>query len=479
MPDPRRSDVAPRARLKVFFGASPGVGKTYAMLEEARRARADGDDVVVGLIDTHGRPETEALLAGLTVVPRRPSDHRGGGAADLDLEGVIARRPARVLVDELAHANAPGSKHVKRWQEVIELLEAGIDVHTTLNVQHVESLVDVVQQITGVKVQETIPDAVLDRADEIELVDIPPEELLARLRAGKVHVPEPAQHAVQHSFQKGSLLALRELALRRTAARVDADVLAYRKQQGISAAWPAAERVLVAVGPSPGSERLARATRRIAESMHAEWTAAHVEVLGAPPLSAKDRERVENHLRLAESLGANVVRLAGISVAETLLVHAREHNVTRIVAGKPTHSRWRDLVRGSLLDTLIRGSGTIELHVIAPIEDGALPPPRVRSEHTDARSYGWAVLAIGAVTALCLGLFRYASLADLTMLYLIAIMLASLSGRGPSLVAASLAVAAFDFCFVPPRFTFAVADASHLFTFAVMFGAGLAISTLM
>ena len=471
---------ATRARLKIFFGASPGVGKTYTMLEEARRLQVQGTDVMIGIVETHGRPETEKLVSGLPVLARRTTEHRGVSLTELDLDAAIAKKPSVILVDELAHTNAPGSKHVKRWQDVLELLDAGIDVYTTLNVQHLESLGDVVQQITGVSVRETVPDAVIERADEIELVDISPEELLERLAEGKVYVPEQAQRAAKNFFQRGNLLALRELALRRTAERVDADVLAYRKQQGIAAAWQTSERILVAVGPSPGSERLIRATKRIAEGLRAEWTAAHVEVLGAPPLPDKDRERIENHLRLAESLGANIARLAGPSVAEALLHHARAHNATRIVAGKPTHSRWRDLVRGSLLDTLIRGSGNIEVHVIAPVEskDGPYRPPVGRPEEPGARGYVLAVIAIALVTALGLALAPYTELADLTMLYLIAIAGVALLGRGPSLVAASLAVAAFDFCFVPPRFTFAVHDVRHLFTFAVMFGAGLAISTL-
>jgi two-component system sensor histidine kinase KdpD len=470
---------AARARLKIFFGAAPGVGKTYAMLQEARRAHRGGEDVVIGVVETHGRPETEALIAGLPVIARRIVEHRGVRLGELDLDAALARKPARILVDELAHSNAPGSKHVKRWQDVLELLEAGIDVHTTVNVQHIESLADVVQQITGVRVRETVPDALLERADEIDLVDISPEELLERLAEGKVYVPEQAQRAVQNFFQKGNLLALRELALRRTAARVDAEVLAYRKQHGISSPWPAAERILVCVGPSPGSERLIRATKRIAEGLHAEWSAAHVEVLGAPPLGERDRDRVEAHLRLVEMLGGRVVRLAGPTVAGALLEHARATNVARIVAGKPTHARWRDRVRGSLLDSLIRGSGPIEVHVIAPIDDGKPPPASpIPREGASAWAYAWAVLAIAGATALGMALFRVATIAEITMGYLIAITLASLAGRGPSLVAASLAVAAFDFCFVSPRFTFSVSDVRYLMTFAVMFAAGLAISTL-
>src|SRR5262245_58869743 len=365
---------AARARLKLFFGAAPGVGKTYAMLQEARRAHADGEDVVIGVVETHGRPETEELVTGLPIIARRTVEHRGVRLTELDLDAALARRPARILVDELAHSNAPGSKHVKRWQDVLELLHAGIDVHTTVNVQHIESLADVVQQITGVRVRETVPDAMIERADEIELVDISPDELLGRLAEGKVYVPDQAQRAVQNFFQKGNLHALRELALRRTAERVDAEVLAYRKQHGIASVWPTSDRILVCVGASPASERLIRATKRIAEGLHASWAAAHVEVLGAPPLADKDRDRVESHLRLAEALGGEVVRLAGRTVASALLDHARSTNVTRIVAGKPTHSRWRDLVRGSLLDALIRGSGSIEVHVIAPIDVGKPPP---------------------------------------------------------------------------------------------------------
>jgi two-component system sensor histidine kinase KdpD len=470
---------SPRARLKIFFGAAPGVGKTYAMLQEARRARDDGEDVVIGVVESHGRPETLELVAGMPEVPRRMVDHRGVKLAELDLDAAIARAPERILVDELAHTNAPGSKHVKRWQDVLELLDAGIDVHTTVNVQHIESLGDVIQQITGVRVRETVPDVLIERADEIELVDISPEELLARFAEGKVYVPEQAKRAVENFFQKGNLLALRELALRRTASRVDAEVQAYRKQHGISSPWPASERILVCVGASPASERLIRATKRMAEGLHAQWAAAHVEVLGAPPLADKDRERVEAHLRLTEALGGEVVRLAGRTVAGALLEHARQSNVTRIVAGKPTHARWRDLVRGSLLDALIRGSGAIEVHVIAPIAEGRAPPPSpIPPERPSAWAYAWAVIGIAATTMLGMALFEVATIAEITMLYLIAITLASLGGRGPSLVAASLAVAAFDFCFIPPRFTFAVSDVRYLMTFTVMFGAGIAISTL-
>jgi two-component system sensor histidine kinase KdpD len=463
---------ASRARLKIFFGAAPGVGKTFSMLESARRLRADGVDVVIGTVDTHGRAETAALVDGLEVLPRRQVLHRGVTLTELDLEAALRRRPEVILVDELAHTNAPGSRHVKRWQDVMELLDAGIDVHSALNVQHLESLGDIVEQITGVKVRETVPDAILERADEIELVDIPPEELLERLADGKVYLGDAAGRAAQNFFQRGNLLALRELALRRTAERVDSEMLAYRREHGIAAPWPAGERLMVCVGAI-------RAIRRMAEKLHVPWVAATVDRVGAPPLGDRDRERLEAHLRLAESLGATIERLRGPRVAEALLAYARTHNVTRLVAGKPTHPRWRDRLRGSLHDDLIRGSGGVEVLVLAPIEGGPAPAsgPAPAAEVTPW-AYVWAAAATAATTAIGIATFPYLELADVAMMYLIAIMIASLAGRGPSLLAASLAVAGFDFCFVPPRYTFAISDARHLLTFGVMFGAGLAIAEL-
>ena len=476
----KAEEAPPRARLKIFFGAAPGVGKTFAMLEAAQRLRAEGVDVVIGVIETHGRTETRALVAGLPEVPRRRIDHRGVVLDELDLDAALARRPQVILVDELAHTNAPGSRHVKRWQDVLELLDAGIEVHTTLNVQHVASLTDVVEQITGVKVRETVPDDVLARADELELIDLAPEVLLERLAEGKVYLADQARRATSHFFQKGNLLALRELALRRTAARVDVDVQAYRRAHGIERPWAARERVLVAVGPAPSSERLIRAGRRAAERLDAAWEVAAVD-RPSRPLSSRDRDRLEAHLRLAESLGADIVRLRGEHVAEALLAHARRRGVTRIVVGKPTHGRWRDVVTGGLVDALIRGSGEIEVHVVAPIDRDAAPPTPAPAQPTPRPArWSWlvAVAAVAAVTAVGLAAFDQISLPDLAMLYLVAILVAALGGRGPSLLAATLAVAAYDFCFVPPRFTLAVSDVRHVVTFAVMFGAGLVVGTL-
>ncbi len=476
----KASEPTTRARLKIFFGASPGVGKTYAMLESARRLAADGVDVVVGIVETHGRSETAALVAGLEILPRKQIAHRGITLEELDLDEALRRKPGVILVDELAHTNAPGVRHPKRWQDVMDLLDAGLDVHTTLNVQHVEGLNDVVAQITGVRVKETVPDAVLARADEIELIDLPPEALLERLGEGKVYLPEQARRAVDNFFKRGNLLALRELALRRTAERVDADVQRYRKEQRIDVSWPTQERILVCVGPSPGSERLVRAARRIAESMHAPWLCAHVEVSGAPPMSDADRDRIEAHLALAESLGAEVVRLAGTNVAGTLLEFARERNVTRVVAGKPTHGRWRDLLRGSLLDALIRESGDIELHVIAPSDD--VPARRAPQRPIDApgpRPYVLGAIAVARAAGLGVAADSRLALPDDAMLYLFAIMLSALGGRGPGLLAAGLSVTCYDFFFVPPRHTLAVADLRHIMTFAVMFTVGTAMGSLV
>ena len=467
-----------RARLKIFFGFAPGVGKTFAMLEAARRTKVDGVDVVVGLVETHGRAETQALLDGLEVLPRRPIVHRDVVLSDFDLEGALARKPALLLLDELAHTNAPGSRHAKRWQDVLELLDAGIDVHTTLNVQHVESLNDVVAQITTVRVRETVPDALLERADDIELIDLPEEELLARLREGKVYVPDQAARALANFFRRGNLLALREIALRRTADLVDVDVRAYREEHGIGATWPASERIAVGVGPSPSSARLVRAARRMAEGLRAPWTAVWVE--GPHPLGPEDAARLEAHLRLAESLGADVARLSGANPAAVMLDYARRRNVTRVIIGKPTHSRLRDRIAGSLLERLVRGSGGIDVHVISGDVDEEPRPdedaPAHRSEWPD---YFLAAELVALAAMLGAVADQFLALPDIVMIFLVAIMFAALRvGRGPSVFAAALSVAAYDFLFVPPRFTFAVSDTRHILTFVMMFAVGIVLSEL-
>ncbi len=469
-----------RARLKVWLGFAPGVGKTFAMLQNARELQETGVDLAVGWADTHGRYDTAALLLGLDIIPRRHVSHRGVEIEDLDLDAALARKPAVILVDELAHSNAPGGRHPKRWQDIFELLDAGIEVHTTLNVQHVESLNDVVAQITGVRVRETVPDAVLDRADEIVVVDLPPDELLKRLREGKIYLGANADRAAQGFFRRGNLLALRELALRRAAERVDADVAAYRRAHQIESPWSTAERILVCVGASPASERVIRAGRRIAAGLRAPWLAVWVERSGAAPLSDADREQLDTNLRLAESLGANVVRLLAARPAEALLEHARRHDVTRIVIGKPTHARWRDLLRGSLLDDVVRGSGEIEVQVTAGDEAHAGTAASPRSERSPLLDWIAAAALIGVATAIGTAGSALLELPDIAMLYLLVIMAVALrSGRGPSTLASGLSVAAYDFFFVPPYYTFNVDDFRHLFTFAMMFAVGLVISTLV
>jgi two-component system sensor histidine kinase KdpD len=468
-----------RARLKVFFGFAPGVGKTFSMLEAARRLQAQGVDVVVGLIEAHGRAETAALVDGLEVLPRRTLHYRGRLLEEFDLERALSRRPTVLLLDELAHTNVAGSRHARRWQDVLELLDAGIEVHTTLNVQHVESLNDVVEQITHVQVRETVPDSILERADEIELVDLPPEELLKRLAEGKVYLPEQARHASEHFFRRGNLLALRELALRRTAERVDADVLAYRQQHEIEATWPSSERIVVCVGPAPASARLVRASRRLAAGLRAPWHAVWVEN-PVRPLGKLDQERLDSHLKLTAALGGEVVRLSGTGVSQAVLDWARAHNVTRIILGKPTHSRLKDRLRGSLLDEIVRGSGDIDVQVIS----GDPESPGSRSEAAPAaRSpwafYGLSILAVAFTTGLGVPAHRFLHLPDPEMLYLVTIMaVAAAFGRGPALLASALSVGAYDFFFVPPYLTFAVHDTRFVLTFAVMFGVGVAISAL-
>jgi len=471
---------AGKGKLKVFFGFAPGVGKTYRMLQVARdRVIEQGCDVVVGLVETHRRHDTAAMALGLDMLPRRSVVHRGCAMEEFDLDAALARRPGLILVDELAHTNAPGSRHPKRWQDVAELLDAGIDVFTTMNVQHVESLNDVVAQITQVRVRETVPDAVLDAADAIELVDIAPEELLQRLREGKVYLPDQARRAADHFFQRGNLLALRELALRRTAQHVDEDVLAWRTEHGVSTPWPAGERIVVCVGPSPSSGRLLRAAARLSAGLRCPWVAAYVETTTSTGLREADHARLEGHLRLAESLGGTVVRLTGRTVAEPLLAYARQHNVTRIVIGKPTHSRLRDRLWGSLLDDVVRGSGAMEVQVMAGDGDGetARSPARRPGPALGRYLLALAVLAVTvALAALC---ERWFQPPDVSMLFLLGVMAtATWAGRGPAMVSAVLGVAAYDFGFVAPRYTFRVTDSRYILTFAMMVGVGWVMSEL-
>lgn len=479
-----------RGRLKVFFGMSAGVGKTYAMLEEARRRAAEGLDVVIGYAEPHIRPETEVLLLGLELLPYRVTEYRDAKLKEFDLDAALARKPVVICVDELAHTNAPGSRHEKRWQDVDELLAAGINVYTTLNVQHLESINDVVQRITGVAVRETLPDAVLERADEVELIDISPEELVERLREGKIYKPEQAARATKQFFNTGNLLALRELALRTVAQRVDAQMREVRRRSGTSEPWAATERVLVCVSAAPTSARLVRSARRLAVSLRAELVAVTVEIPGAPTSSERDQHRLERHLRLAEQLGGRVTNLSGTDIAEAVLRHARENNVTKIVVGKPSaqpRAWWRSLPgfqRPSLVDELIRRSGPIDVYAIQGEREGDEPPdpgePATRTAG-DWKGYLAAVMTTLMISGFGWPLVHLWNLANpnMLMLYLLGVIFVAMRhSRGPAVLASLLAVGAFDLLYVEPYYTFAVSDRQYLLTFVVMLVTALAISAL-
>jgi len=472
-----------QGRLKIFFGAAPGVGKTYAMLEAARQKVAEGFDVVAGVVETHGRPETEALLRGLEALPRRRIEYRGTTLSEFDLDAALARKPTLILLDELAHTNAPGSRHKKRWQDAWELLAAGISVYTTLNVQHLESLNDTIAQITGVTVRETLPDSVLDRADEIELIDLPPEELQKRLQEGKVYVPDLAERARANFFRTGNLLALRELALRCTADRVDAQMQSYRLGKGVKAVWPAAERIMVCIGPNPRSIRLIRAAKRMAAGLRADWIAVHVEAPSMVKPSESDLRQISEHMRLAESLGAETVTLSGHKASEEILNYAHTRNVTKIIIGKPTHPRWKDKLFGSPLDEVVRGSGDIDVYVITGEVGGVAPQPRPVAKEKPPRLSGapwiWSIATVAVCTGSAAAMRPYFTLVDVAMIYLLGIVVIAIrTGKGPAFLATLLSVLSFDFFFVPPLYAFTVHDIRYFLTFLVMFIVALAISGL-
>jgi two-component system sensor histidine kinase KdpD len=471
---------AARGRLRVFFGASAGVGKTYTMLDQVRQKKAAGVDIVAGWVETHGRKETEALLEGLEILPPRILSYRGIQQREFDLDAALARRPSLLLLDELAHTNVTGSRHAKRWQDAEELLHAGIDVYTTINVQHVESLNDIVAQVTGVTVRETVPDRILESAEEIEFIDLPPDDLLQRLRDGKVYVPGEAERAMRAFFTKANLIALRELALRTTAERVDAQMRRYRGRQRIEAVWPVSERLLVAVSASPSAARVVRAAQRMAAGLRAPWVVAYVETPASVRMSQADRDRVDATLMLAEQLGAETAILRGERMADEILAYARERNVTKIVVGKPTRPWWRYRIFGSVVDDLMRRSDDTDVYVIrGRAEDAGSVARRPLRPTSPLRSYAAAVVATAATTGLAALVFRQLAPVNVAMLYILMVVaVAALFGRGPSILASMLGVAVFDFFFVPPYLTFRVSDTEYLLTFAVMLSVALVISTL-
>lgn len=459
-----------KGRLKVFLGYCAGVGKTWAMLSAAHAEK----DAVVAYVETHGRAETDRLLEGLELVPMREVEYHNVNLREMDLDAVLARKPQLALVDELAHTNAPGSRHAKRYQDVLELLDAGIDVFTTVNIQHLESLNDVVARITGTRVRETVPDSVLERADSVALVDLPPEDLLERLQQGRVYVPAQAQRATENFFRVGNLSALRELALRQTAAQVDGQMRSYMRSRSIPGPWPVRDRLLVAVGPSPYSERLVRSTHRLASAMEAEWIALFVDT--GSDFTGQERTRVSRTLRLVETLGGTTAQTAGVNVAEAVLAYAREHNVTTVVAGKPLRRRrWG---RESLMDELIRLAGDLDVFVLSA-DTTRQSAPRRPLPGSPPRNYLAAVLMVLAATLLCSPLSFYLQPVNLVMPFLGAVVLTAYGwGRGPSLLASVLSVLSFDFFFVPPYLTFAVSDGEYVLTFLGLLVVGLVVSTL-
>jgi two-component system sensor histidine kinase KdpD len=469
---------AGHGRLKVFFGAAPGVGKTYAMLEAARAKRAEGTDVVIGWVETHRRAETAALAEGFERLPAREAEHRGVKLSEFDIDAALARKPGLLLLDELAHSNAPGSRHPKRWQDARELIDAGVDVWTTLNVQHLESVNDLVERITGVVVRETLPDRLLDEADEVEIVDLPPEDLLRRLAEGKVYLPDQAARAVSQFFRKGNLTALRELALRRTAEHVDAAVQDYRRDHAIETTWPVTDRILVCIRPNPDSGRLVRAARRLATRLRAPWIAAWVESPGQPPLSVAERAHLAAAFELAEQLGAETTTVSGTSVAEAVLRIARERNVSQIVVGKPKSAGWRGFLRGSLVDAIVKQSGALDVFIVSgdAAEPTAVPWP---TPHSRPPGYAKAALVVAAATFVSWALLGGSDKLNLAMVYLLGVVfVATRYGRGPSVLSVVLSVAVFDFFFIPPRLTFAVSDTQYFVSFGVMLVVGLLVSTL-
>lgn len=494
----RDAAKAKRGRLKIFFGAAAGVGKTYAMLLAARERRAENLDVVVGVVETHGRLDTAALLNGLEQLPTRQIDYRGNALQEFDIDAALKRRPALILVDELAHTNVPGSRHPKRWQDIQELLEAGIDVYTALNVQHLESLNDDIGQISGIRVWETVPDTVFEQADEVELVDLPPNELLTRLKEGKVYIPQQIELAMRNFFRKGNLIALRELALRQTANRVDADMLDYREDHAIREVWQVGERILVCIGPNMLAERLVRAGKRLAVGLKAEWVVAYVETPKLARLPAEKRDAVLRILRLAEQLGAETVTLSSPDMSEAIIHFARERNINKIVVGKPSRRGWKRWLLGSVVDVLISHAHNINIYLLGSPQQGELEtldletslfkkhplpglrqriPPKMQKRY---RGYVWAVTVTIISTLFGHLMFGRLELANLVMIFLLGVVyIAMRFGRGPSILASVLGVGLIDLLFVKPFLSLTVADSQYLITFAVMLIVGVVISNLM
>ncbi len=472
-----------RGRLRIYFGASAGVGKTYAMLSAAQRERKAGREVLIGVVETHGRAETVELLAGLEQLPLRELPYRNNVLKEFDLDAALARKPAVLLVDELAHSNVEGSRHPKRWQDVQELLEAGIDVWSALNVQHLESINGTVGAITGIRVHETVPDTVLDDADEIILVDVTPDELMARLKAGKVYLPQQAERAAQNFFRKGNLIALREIALRRTAEHVEDDVRSYRVEQSIAPVWNTEGALLACIGPRAGAEQTVRVAARLASQLNVRWHVAYVETPQLQRLKAAERDRILAVIKLAEELGAGTAVLTGADAAEALVSQAQTLNCATLVVGRPALQGWQSWGRRSMTRQLALLAPTLDIVEVGRADSARRLAGAVRRTpedtpdaawHDSVPRYAWAAASSVAITLLATPLLHLFDLANIVMLFLLGTVLVALKlGRGPAALAAFLNVAAFDYFFVAPRLSFAVSDVQYLVTFAVMLVVGL------
>lgn len=473
-----KEEKNPRGKLKIFFGAVAGVGKTYAMLEAARLRKKEGIDVLVGIVETHKRQETQALLEGLEILKSKNVVYKNVNLQEFDLDAAIKRNPKLILIDELAHTNAQGLRHNKRWQDVEELLDNGIDVYTTLNVQHCESANDVVFQVTGVVVRETIPDTFLEKADEIELVDLPSEELLKRLKDGKVYLGQQANYALEHFFQPGNLIALRQLALRYTAHNVDEKLLSYKKMHSIYKVWNVRERFLVCISPSPNAFNLIRAGKRIASDLAVEWMVAYVG--NTYSLSLKDKARLNEMIQLAEKLGAKVVTLNGQNIADTLITYARSKNITKIIVGKPGKTKLKEIIFGSIIDKLARKCGEIDLYLLS----GDLADKTVNYKPRVLPDFSWpSFLKTINIIALCT-LFDWFFLTrlspvNLVMIYLLGVTLVAYQyGRRMSIIASFLSVLFFDYFFLPPYFSMQIKDLEYILTFIIMLLVGFIIANL-
>lgn len=477
----REEKASARGKLKIFFGMCPGVGKTYAMLQAARQKQKEGCEVVIGIVETHGRAETEALLDGLPIVPRMELEYRGTILPEMDLDAILLWHPGLAVVDELAHTNAPGSRHPKRHQDVLELLEAGIDVFTTLNVQHVESRCDTVQQITGVLVRETVPDSMLDLAHEIVLIDLTPEQLRARLADGKVYLGERATAAADNFFRESNLTALREMSLRLVAEHVDRDLRGIMQKERIMGPWKSGDRLMVAVRGSAFSEKLIRYTRRLAASMEASWMVVNIETSRA--LSPNEQTRLTAHLALARQLGAEVISTPGTDVGEALLRLAHQHNVTQIVLGKPLESRWaRWFARTSPVDWLIRHSGEIDIHMIRSEQTLTTPSgPNLEERFASTRwgEFGLAILITAGVTGLCLTFFNFTGYWAIALFYLLTVVIAGTRlRRWPTMFLAASSALLWDLLFIPPRFTFYIGRFEDFLMFGAYFVIAIVIGNL-